>query len=88
MEAGLAIKSVSSTQVQNNFGQVLDDVTQNHTRYIVERRGSPKAIILSFDDFARILDDATERQEMGEIVKELRPAYEVGHIVSLKHKAS
>lgn len=82
----MAIKSVSSTQAQNNFGQVLDDVTQNHTRYIVERRGSPKAIILSFDDFARILDDATECQEMAEIVKELRPAYDVGHIVSIKHR--
>ena len=82
----MAIKSVSSTQVQNNFGQVLDDVTQNHTRYIVERRGSPKAIIVSFDDFERILDDAKERLEMGSLVRELRPAYGVGHIVSLKPK--
>lgn len=84
----MAIKSVSSTQAQNNFGQVLDDVTQNHTRYIVERHGSPKAIILSFDAFSQILADATERKEMVAIVKELRPSYGVGHIMSFKHKTS
>lgn len=83
----MAIKSVSSTQIQNNFGQVLDDITQNHTRYIIERRGSPKAVILSFDDFERVLGDAKERQEMGSIIKELRPEYGLGHIVSLKPKA-
>lgn len=83
----MAIKSASSTQIQNNFGQVLDDITQNHTRYIVERRGSPKAVILSFDDFERVLGDAKERQEMGSIIKELRPEYGLGQIVSLKPKA-
>lgn len=87
MEAVLAIKSVSSTQAQNNFGQVLDDVTLNHTRYIVERRGTPNAVILSFDDFAKILNDAKERQEMGSIIRELQPEYGVGQVVSLKSRA-
>ncbi|MCL4475451.1 MAG: type II toxin-antitoxin system Phd/YefM family antitoxin [Nitrospirae bacterium] len=84
MEVVLSIKSVSSTQAQNNFGQVLDDVTQNHTRYIVERRGNPKAVILSFDDFAKVLNDVKERQEMGSIIKELQPEYGVGQVVTLK----
>lgn len=83
----MAIKSVSSTQAQNNFGQVVDDVTQNHTRYIVERRGNPKAVILSFEDFARVLNDAKERQEMGAIIKELQPEYGVGQVVDLKTRA-
>lgn len=87
MEAVLAIKSVSSTQAQNNFGQVLDDVTQNHTRYIVERRGTPNAVILSFDDFSKILNDAKERQEMGSIIRELQPEYGVGQVVTLKSRA-
>ncbi len=87
MEAVLAIKSVSSTQAQNNFGQVLDDVTQNHTRYIVERRGNPNAVILSFDDFAKILNDAKERQEMGSVIRELQPEYGVGQVVNLKLRA-
>jgi prevent-host-death family protein len=86
MEAVLTIKSVSSTQAQNNFGQVLDDVTQNHTRYIVERRGNPNAVILSFDDFSKILNDAKERQEMGSIIRELQPEYGIGQVVSIKSR--
>lgn len=83
----MAIKSVSSTQAQNNFGQVLEDVTHNHTRYIVERRGNPKAVILSFDDFTKVLNDAKERQKMGLVMRELQPEYGVGQVVQLKARA-
>ncbi len=75
-------KSISSTQAQNNFGQVLDDVTRNHTRYIVERRGIPQAIVLSFDDFACILSDATERRQMDTVLRELRPEYSLGQVLN------
>ncbi len=75
-------KSIGSTQAQNNFGQVLDDVTHNHTRYIIERRGVPQAIILSFDDFAYVLSDESERQQMDTILRELRPEYRLGQILS------
>jgi prevent-host-death family protein len=75
-------KKISSTQAQNNFGQVLNDVTQNHTRYIIERRGVPQVIILSFDDFFHVLDDENERQQMDAILKELRPEYHLGQVIS------
>jgi prevent-host-death family protein len=75
-------KKISSTQAQNNFGQVLNDVTQNHTRYIIERRGVPQVIILSFDDFAQVLDDESERQQMESILRELRPEYHLGQVIS------
>jgi PHD/YefM family antitoxin component YafN of YafNO toxin-antitoxin module len=78
----MATKSISSTQAQNNFGRVLDDVTHNHVRYIVERRGIPQAIILSFGDFAYVLDDESERQQMEAILRELRPEYHLGQILN------
>jgi len=78
----MATKSISSTQVQNNFGQVLDDVTRNHTRYVVERRGIPQAIVLSFDDFAYLLSDANERRQMDAVIKELRPEYKLGQVLN------
>jgi prevent-host-death family protein len=81
-EGMMITKSISSTQAQNNFGQVLDDVTQNHTRYIVERRGVPQAIILSFDDFAHVLSDESERHQMDTILRELRPEYSLGQVLS------
>jgi prevent-host-death family protein len=75
-------KRISSTQAQNNFGQVLDDVTQNRTRYIIERRGVPQVVILSFDDFTHVLDDESERQQMDAILRELRPEYRLGQVVA------
>jgi len=74
-------KSISSTEAQNKFGQVMNDVTQNQTRYIVERHGNPQAVILSFDDFTRILNDELERQNMRAILKEVRPMYELGRVI-------
>ena len=76
----MAIKSISSTQVQNNFGRVLDDITHNHTRYIVKRRNIPQVIMLDFDDFSRILSDAQERDRMSAVLKALRPEYHLGQI--------
>ncbi len=77
----MTTKSINSTKAQNNFGQVLDDVTLNRARYIVKRRGVPQAIILSFDDFSHILGDDDERKRMGSVLKELRPQYNIGEVI-------
>jgi len=77
----MATKSISSTQAQNNFGRVLDDVTHNRTRYIIERRGVPQAIVLSFEDFAQVLGDESERKKIGAVLKEIRPEYRLGQVV-------
>ena len=77
----MTIKSVSSTQAKNNFGQVLDDVTRNRTRYVIERHGVPQAIVLSFDDFAQVLGDENERRRLDGILRELRPEYRLGQVV-------
>lgn len=82
----MTTRSISSTTAQNNFGRVLDDVTLNHTRYVIERRGIPQAIILSFDDFAYLLGNEQERQSMDNVLRELRPEYHLGQaIISPSH---
>jgi len=77
----MTIKSIGSTEAQNNFGRVLDDVTLNRARYIVKRRGVPQVIILSFDDFAHVLGDDSERRRMGSVLRELRPQYSIGEVI-------
>lgn len=74
----MSTKYISSTQAQNNFGQVLDDVTHKHTRYIVRRRGTAQAVVLSFDDFVQLLDNEAERQHLSRILQEVRPEYTLG----------
>ncbi len=77
----MATKSISSTEAQNNFGKVLDDVTQNHARYIVERRGVPQAVILGVDDFADVLNNERERERIYAVLRALRPKYQLGHVL-------
>jgi len=78
----MTTRSISSTTAQNNFGRVLDDVTLNHTRYVIERRGIPQAIILGFDDFVYLLGNEQERQRMDNVLRELRPEYHLGQAIT------
>lgn len=75
-------KSIASTDAQNNFGRILDDVVQNQSRYIIKRRNSSQAILLSLAEFERLLEAAeSERQRMGEMIRELSPVYDLGQPV-------
>jgi prevent-host-death family protein len=76
-------KLIASTEAQNNFGRVLDDVVQNSTRYIVQRRNTSQAIILSVSDLEKILAGSDlERQKLEQIIREIRPSYIIGESIS------
>ncbi len=73
---------VASTEAQNNFGRVLDDVVQNSTRYIIQRRNMSQAILLSIADFESLLSgDEAERRKLEKVVRELSPSYSFGESV-------
>lgn len=78
----MTTRSISSTTAQNNFGRVLDDVTLYRTRYVIERRGIPQAVILSFDDLTDLLSNEQERQHMNNVLRELRPEYHLGQMIT------
>lgn len=80
-KGAMTTKSISSTKAQNNFGRVLDDITQHHTRYIVKRRGIPQVIILSFDDFADVLNNEHKREQMHTVLRGIRPKYKLGQVL-------
>ena len=74
-------KTIASTEAQNNFGRILNDVILNHTRYVIKRRNAPQAIILSLSDFEQILANQAEQSKMTRIVRELTPVYSLGEVV-------
>lgn len=80
----MVIKSISSTTAQNNFGQVLEDVAQNQIRYIVERRGIAKAVILGLEDFSELLNNVTDQERLQTILKEVRPQYQLGRVLEIQ----
>jgi prevent-host-death family protein len=72
-------RSIASTEAQNNFGRVLDDVVQNSTRYVIRRRNASQAVILSIGDLERLLfGDETERHRFGRVIQEIAPTYSIG----------
>jgi len=81
MDKCTVTRSVGSTEAQNNFGQVLDDATRNHACYIIERRGAPQAILISCQDFARILQNAEERRAMLRIIRQMMPEHSIGRVI-------
>ena len=79
----MSTKTVSSTEVQNNFGQIIDAVSQERTRYIIKRRNVPQAIIMSLSDFRQLLVDPVEREKIDSMIRELAPVYQLGEDLDL-----
>lgn len=78
----MTAKTIASTDAQNNFGQILNDVIQHRTRYVIKRRNSPQAIILSLSDLEQILISSAERQKMISLVRELTPVFDLGELIT------
>lgn len=78
----MSIKTISSTEAQNNFGRILDDVTQNAVRYVIRRRNSPQAVLLSLVELERLLSATdSERSDIGKVIRELSPVYDLGEVI-------
>lgn len=78
----MSTKTISSTEAQNNFGRILDDVTQNAARYVIRRRNASQAILLSLVELERLLSATdNERKEVGRVIRELSPIYDLGQFI-------
>lgn len=51
---------VSALTARTQFGQILKRVSQKNERFIVDRRGEPKAIIMSLKDYIDTIAPAPE----------------------------
>ncbi len=82
LEVSVTTKTIPSTEAQNNFGRILDDAIQNGTRYVIKRRNTPQAILLSLSDLERLLTaNEIERKEIRNVIRELSPVYNLGETV-------
>ena len=82
LEVDMTTKTIPSTEAQNNFGRILDDVIQNDTRYVIKRRNISQAILLNLPDFERLLAASeNERKQMGNVIRELSPVYNLGETI-------
>ncbi len=78
----MTTKTISSTDAQNNFGRILDDILHNAAKYVVQRRNQSQVVLISLSEFERLLSAADgERQELSKILRELSPSYNLGQPV-------
>lgn len=71
----MTVKTINSTQAQNNFGQLLDDVAENVTQYLVQRFGKTKAVIIPLNDFRRL---ARQDSQTAQLLHEASPGHSLG----------
>jgi prevent-host-death family protein len=69
------VKTINSTEAQNNFGQLLDDVAENNVRYLIQRFGKIKAAVIPLEDFRRLI---IQHNEAIQLLREVSPEYTLG----------
>ncbi len=45
------VKTITTRLFRANLADVLDDVTERFDRYVISKRGKPKAILMCVDDY-------------------------------------
>ena len=53
MKHGPVTKSIDALSVRVRFGEVIEEAVQENTRFLVSRRGKPKVVILSVEDYVK-----------------------------------
>ncbi|HXW69745.1 MAG TPA: type II toxin-antitoxin system Phd/YefM family antitoxin [Dissulfurispiraceae bacterium] len=48
-----ATKLIDALQARVRFGKVMDEVENKNTRFLVSRRGKPKIVMLSINDYLK-----------------------------------
>jgi prevent-host-death family protein len=56
---------VSVLKARANFGKLLDDVEQERRSLVIEKRGTPRAVLLSLGDYVKMAAPEPEAQRKG-----------------------
>ena len=80
-----ATRLIPATQAKTRFGEVIDEVATKGTRFIVEKRGVPQAVIIGLSDYEDILETEAELNDPQYLasVAESRRQYELGEVGSI-----
>jgi prevent-host-death family protein len=67
-------KTVSATEMQNRFGTIADWAVESEDDVIVESRGTPKVVLISFAEYEKLRQwrEQERRQEVLQRIRALR----------------
>lgn len=53
MKHDTTVKTIEALEARVHFGSVMDEVEKTNTRFLVSKRGKPKIIMLSVNDYLK-----------------------------------
>ena len=59
------IKAISIRELRPNISKIIDSVHQRFDRYIISRRGTPEAVIMSVEDYESLLETFDAESDKG-----------------------
>ncbi len=80
----MSMKFILSTEAQNHFGQLLDDVSSRGTRYVIKRFDTPKAAIIPLEDLETLLSSEAQGEEYLHILRESCAEYSLGEAMQIE----
>lgn len=72
MKRNLKEKKITATDLRQNLFSYLDSLQKEKESLVVERNGSPQAVILSFDQYKRALEKKLEGHLTTNLIDDLR----------------
>ena len=61
-------RRVSATDARIRFGELMRDVVEKQEAVVVERSGEPHVVVISVDEYNRLLDAQQDRHDWRELV--------------------
>ena len=68
-------QTMKISEVKNNLSRLVDAVSRNETRVLVEKSGTPVAALVSAEDLKRLSQWERERDERFAVIDRMREAF-------------
>jgi prevent-host-death family protein len=65
-------RTVSATDARIHFGELMRRVVENQESVIVERSGEPHVVVISVDEYERLMAAQEEQEDWRELVAQAR----------------
>jgi len=77
-----ATRLIAATQAKTRFGEMIHEVASEGTRFIVQNRGVPQAVVISLEEYEDILETEAELRDPEYLasIAESRLQYELGEV--------
>jgi len=56
------LEPIAATTAKTNFGDILHQTSVNGKKFVVNRQGKPVSVILSYNDYCKLVEQAGRRQ--------------------------